>query len=67
METASPSFALQLQAIGIANGYSYDLANDRRKPSVKLALRIFRETGRKLGKLEGLTDDEIAVLAKAHG
>lgn len=67
MSTAEQSVALRLQKVGVPNGYSYDLANGRRKGSVKLALRIHRETGLKIGRLEGLNDAEIAVLAKMHG
>lgn len=67
MQSSEHSFALQLQAIGVSNGYSYDIANGKRPPSQKLAVRIFRETGRKLGPLTSLSDEEIAVLEKMHG
>lgn len=67
MDIAEQSVALRLQSVGVANGYSYDIANGRRKPSTKLALRIFRETGLKLGKLTGLSDADIAVLERTHG
>lgn len=68
MDTATPSLAKQLQDAKIANGgYAYDIANGRRVPNHSLAIRIFRATGAKLGPIENLTDDDIAVLERVHG
>lgn len=67
MQNASPSVALQLVSLGVANGYAYDIANGKRQPSQKLAVRIFRETGLKLGPIAALDPAEIAVLEKMHG
>lgn len=67
MDSVSPSLAGRLHSLGVANGYAYDIANGKRQPSQKLAVRIFRETGLKLGPVAGLSDDEIAVLEKMHG
>lgn len=67
METPTPSLAARLHEIGVANGYAYDIANGKRAPSQKLAVRIFRSTGLKLGPVADLSDAEIAVLEKMHG
>lgn len=67
MDTTTPSFAKQLQDAGLARGgYAYDIANGKRVPNQKLALRIFRATGAKLGPVAPLTDAEIALLEKVH-
>lgn len=70
METASPSLAVRLVQSGIiapGSGTFYDIVSGRRKPSAKLAVQIFRETGEKFGPLAGLTDAEVAVAVKMHG
>lgn len=61
---ASPSLAARLQSIGVAAGYAYDLANKNRTPSDKLAIRIYRELGVKMGALVGATDEDIAALER---
>lgn len=58
--------AADLQALGISKPYAHQIVRGD-KPSVKMALRILRGTGVKLGPLSGLTDEEIAVLEKMHG
>lgn len=67
MSTQEPSVALRLLELGVPNGYAYDIANGKRKGSLALALRIFRESGLKVGRLTGLNDNEIAVLEKMQG
>lgn len=63
MDNVDTSFAKQLQDSGVARGgYAYDIANGRRVPNQKLALRIFRATGRKIGPIANLPDETIAVL-----
>lgn len=58
----------ELQArAGISKGYASDLLAGNKKPAPLTAVRIFRATGLRLGPLEGLTDEEIAVVEKAHG
>lgn len=64
---ASPDIALKLREIGVNRSYAWQIANGKRPPSQRLALRIFRETGLKLGPVSALNDDEIAVLEKMHG
>ena len=64
---ASPDIALRLREIGVNRSYAWQIANDKRAPSQKLAVRIFRETGLKLGPVADLSDPEIAVLEKMHG
>lgn len=67
MSTTEQSVALRLVGLGVANGYAYDIANGNRKGSITLALRIFRESGLKVGRLTGLSDEEIALLEKMQG
>jgi hypothetical protein len=58
--------AKRLQDAGVARGgYAYDIANGRRIPNHRLALRIFRATGDKLGPLADVSDDAIAALIGA--
>jgi transcriptional regulator with XRE-family HTH domain len=44
---------------GINRVYAWQLLRGDREPSLKLALQIYDETGDQLGKLKGLTPDEI--------
>jgi hypothetical protein len=53
--------------MGVNRSYAWQIANGKRAPSQKLAVRVFRETGLKIGPVEGLSDEEIAVLEKLHG
>jgi hypothetical protein len=63
MDNPDTSFAKQLQDSGVARGgYAYDIANGRRVPNQRLALRIYRATGRKIGPIADLSDETIAVL-----
>lgn len=64
---ASPDIALLLREIGVNRSYAWQIANDKRQPSQKLAVRIFRETGLKLGPVTDLSEADIAVLEKMHG
>lgn len=50
---------------GINRVYAWQLLKGKRKPSLELALQIYDRTGVQLGKLAGLTPDEILVLQKA--
>jgi hypothetical protein len=66
MDNANPSLAKRLQDSGIARGgYAYDIANGRRIPNHRLALRIYRATGVKLGPLSGLPDEAVQAFAEA--
>lgn len=56
----SPSIYERLVAIGVSKPYASQIANGYRKPSLHLALKIFRETGLKLGPLFGASEDDIA-------
>lgn len=64
---ASPDIALRLREIGVNRSYAWQIANGKRPPSQRLAVRIFRETGLKLGPVAGLSESEIAVIEKMHG
>lgn len=67
MANPEQSVALRIQSVGVANGYSYDIANGKRRPSADLALRIFKGTGLKFGPVANLSDEEIALLEKMQG
>lgn len=58
--------AADLQRIGVSKPYAHQIARGH-KPSVTMALRIWRGLGAKVGPLTGLSDEEIAVLEKMHG
>lgn len=58
--------AADLQRIGVSKPYAHQIARGH-SPSVKMALRIMRGTGVKLGPIANLTDDQIAVLEAMHG
>lgn len=53
-----------LRAIGVSAPYASQLARGLRRPSRAMAIRIFRETGRKMGCLEDASDAEIHVLSR---
>jgi hypothetical protein len=59
--------ARKLREIGISESYASLIANGRRKPSDRMAIRIWREAGIKLGPIEAASDEEIEVLAKVRG
>lgn len=53
------------KAAGISVAYASQLlAGVRTSPSLPVAIRIFDGTGKRMGPLEGLTDDEIAAARK---
>lgn len=54
--------------IGVqSEGYVNDIEKGRKPPSPRVAVRILRATGIKMGPITGLSDAEIAVLEKMHG
>ena len=50
---------------GIHRVYAWQLLNERRSPSLELALQIYDATGLQLGMLKGLKADEIPTMRKA--
>ena len=68
MQTASPiEIAERLRAAGVSASYASQLSRSVRKPSQRLAVRIYRETGVKLGPIASATDEEIAALESLLG
>lgn len=63
-ERTNPLVA-QLRGIGVSSPYASQIAGGTRKPSLPLALRIWRELGVKLGPIDGKTEDEIETLERA--
>lgn len=47
---------------GISKSYASEIVNDQRKPSRPLAIHIFRQTGWRHPLLDGLTDEQLAML-----
>lgn len=60
------ALAKSLRSIGISESYASEIVNDRRTPSMGLALRIHSEIGEKLGPLANLADEDIPALRRAH-
>lgn len=56
-----------LCSIKVSRSYASQLSRAKRRPSQKLAIRIFRETGMKLGPIETATDEQIKALAEIIG
>jgi hypothetical protein len=56
--------AERLRRIDVSGPYAWQIAHGKRAPSRKLAVRIWREAGIKLGPLVGKSDDEIQIFAK---
>lgn len=59
------------KAVGISVPYASQLLKpdekDRRTPSVGMAIRIYRATGRKLGPISDASYTEIAILERFQG
>jgi hypothetical protein len=51
-----------LKALGLSRSYASQLARGMRLPGLPLAIRIWRQTGEKLGPIAGLGRAEIARL-----
>lgn len=49
-------------AAGISIPYASEILSGKRVPSQRLAIDIFKRTGRRFGAIAGASDDEIAVL-----
>jgi transcriptional regulator with XRE-family HTH domain len=49
-------------AAGISMSYASEIVNDQRQPSRPLAIHILRSTGWKHRSIEGLSDEQIAML-----
>lgn len=49
-----PSVQAIMDAAGISRTHAYDILAEREEPSISVALKIYDETGAKLGILNGL-------------
>jgi transcriptional regulator with XRE-family HTH domain len=49
-------------AAGISIAYASEILAGKRTPSTRLAIDIFKRTGRKFGSIIAASDDDIAVL-----
>lgn len=70
MERSSERSALAKRlraAADISESYASLLAGGDRTPSDKLAIRIWRETGIKLGRIKDAADSDIEALARLRG
>ena len=52
------------KAAGVTQPFASLVLAGKRKMPRRVAIRVFQETGRKLGPIAEATDDEIAVLAR---
>lgn len=69
MSAPTPASVLAKQireAADVSEGYSHDLARGKRKPSLPLALKIYRNAGLKLGPIAGVEDAAIKALDRAE-
>lgn len=66
LDTENPSLLKRLRAIGVSASYASEIASGARMPSLALALRIYREMGEQVGKLQGMGRADIAVLERAQ-
>lgn len=57
-----PSVSALKDATGISQSYASMILNGSRRPSRALAIHIFRTTGWRHDLLDGLSDEQIAVL-----
>jgi hypothetical protein len=63
-EATEPSLALRLMEKGVPKSHAYALAGG--KPSIPVAVRIWRRTGIKIGPLADASDDEVEVIDAAQ-
>lgn len=61
MEPAPKTSALA-SAAGISMSYASEIVNNLRAPSRPLAIHILRKTGWRHSLLDGLSDDQLAML-----
>lgn len=54
-------------AAGISVPYASQLLSGARQPSRTLAISIYRKTGRKMGPIANVSDEDIAVLERLQG
>ena len=54
----------KLISIGISPSYASEIVAGIRPPSLKLAVRIYKELGVKYGPITGATKSQIAAIAK---
>lgn len=64
MDLEPKAIAERLRCINVSGPYAWQIAHGKRAPSKRLAVRIWREAGLKLGPLVGKTDAEILVFAR---
>lgn len=64
-ETLKPTTLSKL--IGVSVPYASQLLAGKRTPPQAMAIRIYRATGRKLGPIEGASEEDIAVLERFQG
>lgn len=55
----------RLVGLGVNKGYASQISRGQRAPSLKLALKLFREGGLKIGPLSDASKSAIASLDKA--
>jgi hypothetical protein len=59
-----PSLNQQLIAIGISKAYASQILNGGMNPPINLAIRIFRETGWRHGRITALSEYEMQVFER---
>jgi len=52
------------KAAGISQSYAFEIINDKRRPSLTMALQIYDATGLQYGPLDGLNKRDIDAARK---
>lgn len=55
---------LRLVAMGVPKPYASQIARGVRRPSLRLAVKIFQATGLRFGPLVGLSEKDIAAASR---
>jgi len=60
----NPPVVERLKGLGISPAYAWQIANEKRVPSIPMALMIYRRIGLAYGPIKGASPDEIDALEK---
>jgi transcriptional regulator with XRE-family HTH domain len=66
-QTLAPTPTELSKMIGVSVPYASQVLNDRRKPSQRVAIKIFRHTGMKLGPIANASIEQIDALESMLG
>lgn len=64
--TTEETYAALIQ-IGVSRSYASQIANGHREPAFELSLRLFRDSGLKIGKLSVASEADINAALRLFG